>query len=85
MEDVIRDYIGRELVGKPELLPIQNDTPLIESGIFDSLAMLKLVLFLEERFGVTVAVEEVVPDNFATVNAISAFLRTQRQDQESPG
>jgi acyl carrier protein len=84
MEDVIRDYIGHELVENLELLPLQNDTQLIESGIIDSLAMLKLVLFLEKRFGVTVAVDDVIPSNFATVIAIGDYLRSGRQDLGEP-
>ena len=55
MEVIINDYINRELVSKPELLPLRLDTPLLEYGLLDSLSILKLVLFLEEQFGIVVA------------------------------
>lgn len=74
MESVINAYISRELANKPELLPLKNDTSLLESGILDSLSLLKLVLFLEEQFGVAVGAEDLVPENFETINAICAYL-----------
>jgi len=79
MESVINDYISHKLVEKPEQLPLKNDMPLLESGILDSLSVLKLVLFLEERFGIVVAPDELIPENFETVEAICAYLRVQQQ------
>jgi acyl carrier protein len=81
MELVINEYISRELVGQPELLPLKNDTSLLESGILDSLSVLKLVLFLERQFGVVVAAEDLMPENFETVEAICVYLRAQQQVQ----
>jgi acyl carrier protein len=75
MESVVNDYLSRELVSKPELLPLKNDTPLLETGILDSLSVLQLVLFLEQQFGVVVAPEDLIPENFGTVDAICAYLR----------
>lgn len=82
MESVINVYISRELVSRPDLLPLQNDTPLLESGILDSLALLKLLLFLEEEFNVAVDDFEVIPENFNTVDAICAYVRSRQELQK---
>lgn len=81
MESIISAYINRELVSNPELLPLKNDTSLLESGILDSLSVLKLVLFLEEQFGIIVAAEDLIPAHFETVDAICSYLHTQHQVQ----
>ena len=81
MESIINAYISRELISKPELLPLQNNTPLLESHILDSLSVLKLVLFLEEQFGIVVAAEDLIPAHFETVDAICAYLQAQHQMQ----
>ena len=81
MESVINEYISQELVDKRESLPLKNDMPLLESGILDSLSVLKLVLFIEAQFGVAVDPEALIPENFETVRAICVFLRTQQQLQ----
>lgn len=78
MDDVIiRDYISRELVRDPALLPVDNSTPLLESGILDSLSILMLVLFIQEQFGLVIDNLDVLPENFETVDAICAYLRSQ--------
>ncbi len=74
MESVISAYISRELIGEPGLPPLENDTPLLESGILDSLSLLKLLVFLEEEFNVPVDEFELIPENFNTVHAICAYI-----------
>ena len=85
MESAINAYISRELVSKPELLPLQNDSPLLAYGILDSLSLLKLVLFLEEQFGIVVAPEDLISEHFETIDTICAYLRAQHQVQEVQG
>jgi len=77
VETVINEYISRELVQDPALLPLADDIPLLESGILDSLTLLRLVVFLEERFGITMGDADLLPENFASVNTICAYLRAR--------
>jgi acyl carrier protein len=83
VETVISDYISRELVPDAALLPLANDTSLLESGILDSLSLLRLVIFLEERFGITMGDTDLLPENFASVNAICAYLRARDDGKET--
>ncbi len=85
MESAINEYISRELVSNPELLPLENDSPLLLSGILDSLSVLKLVLFFHQRFGIIVAPDDVLPEHFETIEAICKYLRTQHQVQGVQG
>lgn len=81
MESAINEYISSELITHPELLPLENNTPLLASGILDSLSILKLVLYLDKQFGVEVPPEDVLPENFETIDAICAYLHTRQQVQ----
>ena len=82
METVINDYISRELVQDPALLPLANETSLTESGILDSLTLLRLVVFLEKRFGITMGDADLLPENFASVNTICAYLRAREPGKQ---
>ena len=53
---------------------ITADTELIAQGILDSIEILNLVSFLEERFGVALPIEEFVPENFQTPRAIADLV-----------
>ena len=76
MEAVINDFISRELVQDRALLPLGNTTSLLDTGVLDSLALLRLVVFIQERFGIVVDDVDLVPENFDTVNVICACLRS---------
>ena len=52
---------------------IGDDDSLLESGIVDSLGILEIVTFLESRLGITLSDEDVVVENFASINAIARF------------
>lgn len=78
IESIIVEYITSEVAPRPDLLPIGRETKLIESGILDSLSILKLVAFLEEKFNVKVAPDDVVGENFESVGAISRFILGKR-------
>jgi acyl carrier protein len=77
VETIINDYISRELVQDPALLPLGNGTSLLESGILDSLSFLRLMVFLEERFGIMMGDADLLPENFASVDTICAHLRAR--------
>jgi acyl carrier protein len=77
VEAVINDYISRELVQDAGLLPLGNETSLLETGILDSLSLLRLVVFVQQRFGITVDDVDLVPEHFDSVDAICAYLRSR--------
>ncbi len=83
METVINDYISREFVQDPALLPLSDETSLLESGIIDSLSLLRLVVFLDERFGITLRDADLLPENFGSVNAICAYLRARKPGKQA--
>jgi len=82
VETVINDYISRELVQDPALLPLADETSLLESGILDSLSLLRLVVYLEQRFGIMVGDADLLPENFASVKAICAYVRTREAEKQ---
>lgn len=83
MEAVINDFISRELVQDASVLPLGNDTSLLETGILDSLSLLRLVVYIQERFGIAVDDVDLVPENFDTVDAICAYLRSRQGGRAS--
>jgi acyl carrier protein len=53
---------------------IEPDEDLLSRGIIDSLGVTQLVEFLEDRFGIVVADEDLTPANFQTLTSIDAFV-----------
>ena len=53
---------------------VSTNTPLLENGILDSLGILDIVGYLEGEFNITFHDDELVPENFQSLAAISAFV-----------
>ena len=70
--------LEKQLVGRGRT-QIGSDESLISTGILDSMALLQLVVLIEERFGVTVEGADLIPDNFETINSIKTFVETKQQ------
>jgi len=69
----IRDFIlERFPLARKKTL---SDTDLLlENGILDSLGILDLVAFLEQRYCFAVSDEDLIPDHFKTIQQISVFV-----------
>jgi acyl carrier protein len=82
VETVINEFISRELVQDPALLPLADEESLLETGILDSLSLLRLVVYLEERFGISVGDADLLPENFASVNAVCGYVRARQPGKQ---
>lgn len=71
--DNIRQFIATEICGDG-CQSIGDQDQLIEDGIIDSMGIMVLLGFLEEKFAVTIEGDELLPENFATLNAISSLV-----------
>lgn len=74
----LKAYIHEEFV--PDMNPdeLTPTTPLMQSGILDSLAAIALGQFIEEKYGVTIDPHEVNADNFGTLELIANFIRAKQ-------
>ena len=59
---------------------IANDAPLLDGGIVDSMGILDMVTFIENEFRLTVADDEMVVENFASIAALAAFVQSKLSD-----
>jgi acyl carrier protein len=64
---------------------LQSDDSLMEKGIIDSTGVLELVGFLERRYDIRVADEELVPDNLDSIGNIAHFITRKIKGGEVQG
>ena len=84
MEDIkpiVKQYILDELLPGEDPAQLTDSVQLVKGGILDSIATLKLVSFLEERFGVEMQAHEINLDNFNTLPEIEAIVHRKLKPQ----
>ena len=74
----VKTFILDEFLPGEDPAELTMETPLITGGILDSIATLKLVLFLEERFRVKLAAHETSPEHLDTVDKIAELVRSKQ-------
>lgn len=74
IKSILENYIFEELLVSDGRVKIDPDESLISSGVIDSLSLLRLISFVEERFGIRIEDFEVVPDNFESINVMEALI-----------
>ena len=78
IEKIIKEYIASEIIHKKGLSSLKNDESLLKKGIIDSVGLLHLLTFIEERFDIQIPDEEVIPENFETLNKITTFIKKKQ-------
>jgi acyl carrier protein len=73
----IKEFIVTEVNPDLQLTTLDDDEPLIESGIIDSLGVLKIMSFLDEAFGVDLSSAEINLENFKDVQTICRVVESQ--------
>jgi acyl carrier protein len=77
--DIMRDiqeFLVTELAAERE--SFAPDENLLAQGIIDSMGILSLVSFLESRFGIKATDEELVPENFETLQALASYVERKQ-------
>lgn len=74
IKSMIKQFILDELVQDEQYSNLADDDPLIETGIIDSLGIMKLIGFLETKLSIKVDDTELIPENFTTVEAICSMV-----------
>ena len=77
--EIIQTFIReRFLYDRPEIA-LTPDLPLIEQRLIDSLQLMQLVQFLQERFGIEIDIMDLVIENFSSIDTMAAFVQKLKQ------
>lgn len=80
MSDVkheVKSFVLENFLPGEDPANLTDDTPLISGGILDSIGTLKLVVFLENQFGVTLEAHEAGADHLDNIDSIDQLIRSK--------
>lgn len=78
VREVVRGYILKEFLPGVAASELTDATPLISGGILDSLATVRLVAMLEERYRVQIEAHEASITHFNSVADIANLIREKQ-------
>jgi acyl carrier protein len=81
MEEIrqtVKSYILKEFLFGENPDELTDSTPLITGGILDSIATLKLVAFIEERYSITLQAHEADVEHLNTIADIVHLIMSKK-------
>jgi acyl carrier protein len=80
IKQAIRDFILETFLPGEDPSQLTDDLPLISAGILDSIATLKLIVYLEEKFGIALEAHEADKDHLDSVNQITELVVAKKEN-----
>jgi len=74
--ETLRTFVAKELEWQGGAERLTPGSPLL-AGV-DSMGLLTLVSFVEEEFGIEIRDDELVPENFETIEAVARLIERKR-------
>jgi acyl carrier protein len=78
IKSALKTYILNEFLPGEDPAALTDSTPLMTTGILDSIAVLKAVTFLENQFGIVVQPHEAVVDNLNTLSDMTRLVMSKK-------
>jgi acyl carrier protein len=73
----IKQYIAENYLFSNNGFNLDDDESFLEAGIVDSLGVVELVSFVEETYDIEVPDDDIVPDNFDSVNNLTTYIASK--------
>ncbi|MFJ9559406.1 acyl carrier protein [Streptomyces fuscichromogenes] len=70
----IKEFVVEEFLPDVSPTELDDDYDLLVNGVIDSLGLLKVIVWIEDRYGIDTDTVELRPESFHTVAAIDAFI-----------
>jgi acyl carrier protein len=75
--ETVKEYILHEFLPDTPASELTTSTPLVSGGVLDSLSTVKLVTFLEERYGIEIEAYETSVDYLDSVDDITRLVQSK--------
>ena len=80
----IRAFIVENFLFGEDAAWLDEETSFLESGVIDSTGILEIITFIEEKFGIHVEDDEIVPENLDSLVNIERYL-SRKLGADGPG
>lgn len=79
IKEIIKEHILQATFADKD--KIRDDSLIFKEGYFDSMGFVVLITFIEDRFGITATDEDLIEDNFESINAITSYILKKTENR----
>ncbi len=75
----IRAYIIDRFLFGQDVGGLSDDESFLDRGLIDSTGILEVVAYLEQRYGISVSDDELIPENLDSIGRIARFVASKQR------
>ena len=75
---MIRAYIVENFLYARQGFVFSDDESLLRKGVFDSLGVMEVIGFIEDKWRIEVPPDDIIEENFGTVSGIARYVTTKQ-------
>jgi acyl carrier protein len=79
IKEIIKEHILQATFADKD--KIKDDSLIFKEGYFDSMGFVVLITFIEDKFGITATDEDLIEDNFESINAITSYILRKTENR----
>ena len=81
IKDVLRDFIVSNYMKGYRTGPLADDDSFLDQGIIDSVGVIELTAFVQRTYGISVGVNDIMPENFDTLNNLEKYIMKKNKEK----
>lgn len=74
LKDELKAFVVNNYLLGSKDIGLGNDDSFLEKGIIDSIGVIELAGYIQRKYGIKIKVNEIVPDNFDTLNSLERYI-----------
>ena len=82
VERILRAYIRENCLPQQECATCDSEQNLFDSGVIDSAGLITFVAYIEQKFGIQIPDEDLLPENFMSISAMANYVRQRARPLE---
>lgn len=75
VEEILWSYIFENHLPRNTEFEYDNDVDLFDKGIIDSAGLISFIIYIEQKFNLTIPDEDLIPEYFSSIASIAAYIR----------
>ncbi len=78
MSNLLIEFIQQQILGGDTEIALSPEDDLLGSGLVDSMSMMKLITFIEDKFELLIPPQDMTIENFMTIGHIQEYLERRK-------
>lgn len=80
IENTIRKFMAENFIVETDSSTLDSEISLTQAGVMDSMGVLELIMFIEQKYGITIPDEDTLPENLDSIARVVRYIHSHSSE-----